>query len=187
MKKYIGVTLLNKGKLRWRAQIVRLGITFHIGNYATPNEAITAYDDAAYHLKHWNRSVTNLNEPEKWTQDSYDPLPSTKRILAELRKRYPDFEALREERNRLTGLELLEREGLDALSMIDRSRETVRQSYCAAVARIRVLEAKNKAAEEQIKKLMATVNGLRAQGGTQFFRKVDGKATPTTEVDSHLS
>lgn len=169
---------------RWRAQLVRMGVTLHLGCYKYPDEARLAYDNAAHHLSAWGKHPPILNFPE---ETDGAPTDTTRKALAVLRDRFPEYEKQMKVQAGLTGLELLEREGMDAIVNIDRCRETARMAFVTSMSRIRILEAKLTAAVSENEKLLRVIAGLRAQGNTQFFQKVEGVTTPVTQVQAHLS
>lgn len=147
-----------------------------------------AVDNATHYSQAFNRRAPQShNFPDKWEGDNIEPpSESTKRMLADLRERFPDLEKQIEAMRQGTYAEQLDAAadqiGVGVVKLLEELVSKLR----LASGRIRILEMAEKANLEEIERLKRTVKGLENMGGQQFFKKVDGVVAPITPVEEHL-
>lgn len=191
MEKLIGVkhSPETSSKNPWKAQINRCGRTYYLGLFATPAEGCRAYDNAAYYLKAWssNRAATLMNYPEEYEQNIPAPMLATIRVRQILRKLHPEMEKAEASKATLTttqGLQLSVSDLFDSSKFI---QTTLQTRFADCMSRLSLAEARLKQAEADIAQRDRIIEGLRLQGGQQFFKKVGDATVPATSVENHLA
>lgn len=190
METFHGVTFLTEAahsKKKWRVQILRCGKQFYLGTYATAEEACRAWDNCVYYTRSWAKRETPMNRPDEWEGGELpQPNEFTLKALVKLRELYPSLEVdIAEEKNRRAS-DALETAAMVCLQNIRGQTQILQQKLALAVSKLRLAEARVSDSEAEIQKRDRIIEGLRAQGSQQFFKKVGGDTVPATPVESHL-
>lgn len=191
LRKLIGTTLAKNalnGKKPWVAQIGFMGRSWHLGHFRTEEDAGKAYDNAAYHLKGYADREKALNFPFDYT---HLPVPvssnETLNLQTKLVQAFPNRIAETEADSKLTDDERLEKRAVDSLNAMALNVSELKGALRTLSASHRLAKHRLAQALIDIEKRDRVIEGLRAQGNTQFFRPVAGQMVPATPVDQHLT
>lgn len=191
MPELIGVRYLPQVSARkpWRACINRCNRSYYIGLYKSSQEACRAYDNAANYLKPWSsgRSVIPLNFPGEWEKEIPAPNKRTIYLRDRLRKSHPEKEIEAAGKKNINTGEELEHSMLALLDTVQSCTDVLRKRVTDSIGRVKMMEARIADLIEDVAKRERIIDGLRAQGGQQFFKLVTGKAPEQiTAVENHL-
>ncbi len=170
------------GENKWKAQMSRQGVVLSLGQYASPEAAADAYDNASYHLRHWSDRALQYNAEDMEELKKSEPTASTLRALALLRERYPDYERQMEADAALSEVQRSERDGLNAIEATLEGMRQVRVAVSTAYGRMKGMEKQLEAANAKIAQQERVIASLRASGGKSFFRPVIPVPEPTEPI-----
>jgi hypothetical protein len=191
MQKLLGITFRPKSGMRnpWKAQITRCGKSHYLGSFASAEDAARAYDNAAHYLEAWadGTNQTRLNFPKEWEQEIPAPNEMTLKHRTWLREKHPQMELEADQKRELKTSQALELDSAYHIEHITSSARKLQSSLSKSVGRLRYLEARVDGLEKEVEKRDRIIEGLRAQGGQQYFKRVGTETVPATPVESHLA
>jgi hypothetical protein len=189
LARYQGLTVRRANTNKpWHAQLARKGITFSLGNYATPEEAARAYDNAAFHTRAWSERAVQLNFPELYAGPGI-PGPShyADHINYVLNQKFPEHQKLRQEKAGKDAIDTDDKAFWQAESVVKDATKRQQTVFIRTLQRCRSLQREVDALKREVEKRDLVIQGLQATQNVQKFVRIGGQDVRLEGVEKQLA